>query len=427
MLALSAALVFWAGLSLGGQMIGRDAGERAAIEAFAQAYQRITDLYIGEWDPAEVREAAIGAMFDTLDDPYSIYMGADEYAARFEDISGEFGGVGAVMQTVDAAGDVCEVVGDGCRLEVVEVLPETPAETAGLLAGDRITGVDGEPISGLTISDTVTLIRGPAGSDVVLALERDAEPQELTITRDRIVTQDVRSATVADGRVGYVLIDNFTANAADDFEAALREQLDAGVEALIVDVRGDPGGFVDAAVSVTSQFIGDGPVFWEENADGERVSIDARPGGLATDLDLPLAVLVDRGSASASELMAGALQDAGRAILVGEPTFGKGSVQEWTRLPSGSGGFRLSVANWLTRDQRVIEDVGLQPDVLVVPSGTYFRGAEGADPQADVQMATAIAQLLDQPLPEPPPSTTLPVEVEVEGSPGPDEDGASSE
>ena len=401
LLAISAAIVFWAGLSLGAQTVGRDGRERTAIEAFAETYQRISDEYIGVADPGELLDAAICGMFDTLEDPYSVCMPPGEYESRLEDVTGEFGGIGAVMDTSDPGGDECEPIGLTCGLRVVEVLKDAPAQQAGLQVDDRITAVDGGPLEGLTITDSVLLIRGPRGSAVTLTLERDGQEQDLVITRDTIVTQDVRSAVLEDGKVGYLSIENFSSHAAEDFRTELGTLLEADIDKLVLDVRGDPGGFVDAAIDISSQFLGDGVVFWEEDADGQQRAVDATGGGLATEPTLELVVLVDRGSASASEIMAGALQDAGRARLVGENTFGKGTVQEWTELPGESGGFRLSVAKWLTRDKTWIDGVGLSPDVRIAAGGRRYRAA-GADddPEGDPQLQEAIALLLGRSLAE---------------------------
>ena len=404
LIGVSAAAVFWAGLSLGSQATGRSAGERAAVEAFSQTYRMITDQYIGTPAPEDLLEGAIRGMFDVLDDPNSRYMRSDEFDAALDDARGEFEGIGAVMATQDDAGGSCEPIGDGCRLRVLEVLSGAPAEEAGLLAGDVVTGVDGEPLEGSTIDDSVGLIRGPRGSEVALSVEREDEPLELVISRDRVISEDVHSAALADGQVGYLAIDSFGVRAADRFTSALREHLEAGRRRLIVDVRDDPGGFVDAAVEISSQFLKDGAVFWQQDAEGRQSSVDVVEGGLAVDPDIEVVVLLNAGSASASEILAGALQDAGRARLVGERSFGKGTVQEWSELPGENGGFRLSVARWLTRDKAPLDGTGLLPDVLVPSSGERYRpSVAGADPTRDRQLQAAIELLLDQPSTSPPP------------------------
>ncbi len=392
LLAISAALVFGAGLSLGGQTAGRNDAERVAIEAFTETYQRISDEFVGKTDPGSLLEGAICGMFETLDDPYSMCMGPDEYQSSFEDISGEFGGIGAVMNTEDAGGGACAVIGEGCKLQVVEALDGTPALEAGLAPGDRVIAVDGSSLDGLTITDAVLLIRGPRGSDVTLTVEREGQERDLSITRQRITTSDVRSRVIGDGDVGYLRLDSFSANAAADFKTGLQGLLDAGATRLILDVRDDPGGFVDAAVEITSQFIDDGAVFWEEDASGRQRAVDASDGGIATDPEVGVVILVNEGTASASEILAGALQDAGRARLVGRPTFGKGTVQEWTQLPGENGGFRLSVAKWLTRNKTWINSIGLTPDIQVDATGTRYNVADpDSVPTADGQLARALS------------------------------------
>jgi carboxyl-terminal processing protease len=400
---LAGIAVFMAGLSLGSQGVGRDADEQAAIEAFVETYRRINEDYIGESERGELLEGAIEGMFETLDDPYSAYLAPDEFETTFADISGEFEGIGARMAIETAEGVSCELVDDRCALRVIEVLPDSPALAAGLQRDDVVTAVDGRGLAGRTIEDAVELIRGPRDSEVTVSLDRAGSALELAIRRDVIVSDDVRTALMADGQVGYLRIDAFSASVAEAFETALHDHLEAGIRRLVLDVRHDPGGFVDAAVDITSQFVSDGPVYWEESADGRQRSVEVTGDGLAHDADVEIVVLIDDGTASASEILAGALQDSGRARLVGEPSFGKGTVQEWTRLPGQSGGFRLSVAKWLTRDKAWVHETGLRPDVEVIGEGTdYWPEVDGAVADeaavaADPQLASAIEILLGDP------------------------------
>jgi carboxyl-terminal processing protease len=389
-----------AGLSLGSQGLGRKADEQAAVEAFLETYRHITEQYVGETQPSELLEGAIEGMFETLDDPYSAYIPPEQFESTFADISGEFEGIGARMalETVDGAD--CRTVGEACDLRVIEVLPDSPALEAGLRRDDVVVAVDGQGLEGRTIDDAVALIRGPRDSEVRLSLVRDGVDLDLAIRRDVIVSQDVRTALLADGDVGYLRIDAFSGGAADAFETALRGLLESGVDGLIVDVRDDPGGFVDAAVDIASQFLVDGPVYWEESADGSQHAVDVRGGGLAVDPRIGLVVLIDDGTASASEMLAGALQDAGRAELVGVRSFGKGTVQEWTRLPGDSGGFRLSIAKWLTRDKSWVNETGLEPDVVVADGADRFwPEVDGEAPDettvaADAQLTEALGLLI---------------------------------
>jgi carboxyl-terminal processing protease len=425
LIVLSGAVVFWAGLSLGSQGAGRSADERAAVEAFSETYRIITREYIGSPEPEALVEGAIEGMFDVLDDPYSRYLRDDEFGSALDDVRGEFEGVGAVMATEDAGGGACDVIGGQCRLRVQEVLAGAPAEAAGLLAGDVVAGVDGETLDGSTIEDSVGRIRGPRGSQVTLSLLRDGEELDVAIVRDRVVSESVRAAVLAAGEIGYVGIDSFNPRAAEEVESVLRDHLDAGIDRLVIDVRDDPGGFVDATVDISDLFLDGGAVFWEEDAEGRRTSVDASDGGLASDPDIAVVLLVNGGTASASEILAGALQDAGRARLVGERTFGKGTVQEWTQLPGDSGGFRLSVAKWLTRDRTWIDGTGLLPDVLVPGTGVRYRaGAADADPELDDQLQAAVALLRGEALPAAPPmrvpASGAEAAAPVDGTPEPE-------
>jgi carboxyl-terminal processing protease len=388
---LSGSALFASGFTLGLQQAlapGTASSERDLFEPFWEAYRKITTEYVGEVQPKDLVEGAIGGMFDAVDDPYSSYMTSREYQDSLDGISGEFEGIGAEMHAQRADGAPCEELGDGCELLVVGVLRDSPAEAAGLLAGDRLVAVDGATVDGLTVDDTVVLVRGPKGTDVRLSIVRDGQSQDLTITRDVVHSVDVTSQTLADGTVGYLDIQGFSGSAAADFRELLQQQLDAGIRRFVLDIRDDPGGYVDAALSIASQFVASGPVYWEEYADGRRVPTDATEGGIATDPAIRVVALVNGGSASASEILAGALQDTGRATLVGEQTFGKGTIQQWHLLANDSGGFRLSVAKWLTPAQRWIHGTGLTPDVVVPTT---------ADGRADPQLERALEVLATDP------------------------------
>jgi carboxyl-terminal processing protease len=216
---------------------------------------------------------------------------------------------------------------------------------------------------------------------VVITIVRDGgEPFDLRIVRDTIVSRQVTTRELADGTVTYLRLSGFSDNAASQFEAALREARDRGVTKFVVDLRDNPGGYVTAARAIASQFVAEGPIFWEEASDGSQVATNAAPGGVATGPEVRVAVLVNGGSASASEIVAGALQDTGRGTLVGETTFGKGTIQQWVDLTAESGGFRLSIAKWLTPDKRWIHETGLEPDVRVPSSGA---GAGEPGPTGD--------------------------------------------
>jgi carboxyl-terminal processing protease len=377
---LAGGALFMSGYSMGrqtGAEPGTPVSADDAFRPFWDTYHTINERYVGsEVDREELIQGAIRGMIESLEDPYSSYLTSDEYRASLQGISGEFEGIGAEIATEASDGTQgCATLGPECRLVIVAPLDGSPAEAAGLLAGDRILAADGVPLDGLTADEARDRIRGPKGSVVVLTVQRgDDASFPLEITRDIIRSREVVTETYADGDVGYVRLNGFSDNGARQLEVALQEHVDAGRSKLILDLRGNPGGYVTAARDVASEFIATGPVFWEEEADGAQEPTDAVPGGVATDPSITVLCLVDGGSASASEIVAGALQDTGRARLVGTTTFGKGTVQEWRELTGEGGAFRLTVAKWLTPDRRWINDVGLEPDVVVtipddVPAG----------------------------------------------------------
>jgi carboxyl-terminal processing protease len=391
---LSGAALFASGFTLGLQQSlspGTPADEQALFDPFWEAYQAIRAEYVGEYQPEELVQGAISGMFRALDDPYSSYMSPEEYRRSLGGISGEFEGIGAQMEARGADGATCSRLGPDCRLIVVGVLDGSPAQAGGLAAGDEVVAVDGTAVAGLTLDQVVERVKGPKDTDVRLTLRRSGSDRDVTLTRAVIRTQDVHAELLADGTVGYLRVDGFSDGVADDFRARLGEQLDAGVHRLVLDLRDDPGGYVDAALSIASQFIGTGPVYWEEAADGRQTPAEVEGGGLATDPSIRVAVLVNGGSASASEIVAGALQDTGRGTLVGQTTYGKGTIQQWHELAGESGGFRLSVAKWLTPSKRWIHGVGLQPDIPVDPGSG----------EADAQLERALEVLASEPAPAP--------------------------
>ncbi|MEI7744127.1 MAG: S41 family peptidase, partial [Chloroflexota bacterium] len=374
--ALVAVLVgsalFLSGWTLGRQATtqpGTPVGEAEAFQPFWDAYHAVSDRYAGGTvDQKKLIEGAIKGMIGALDDPYSMYMTSDEFKQSLQGLSGQFEGIGATIGTVDAAGanSTCDTLGTDCRLAVVAPIADSPAAKAGLVAGDVITAIDGAKLDGLKVDEARGRIRGPKDSVVTLTIVRaGGAPRDIPITRAVIITPEVTTRVLGDGAVGYIELSGFSEHAATEMATAVSDNVKAGRKALILDLRGNPGGFVTAARSIASQFLADGTVFWEEDAAGNLTETAATSGGLATDPSIKLIVLVDGGSASASEIVAGALHDRGRAQLVGTKTFGKGTVQQWTQLESDSGGFRLTIAKWLTPDKTWVHKVGITPDVVV--------------------------------------------------------------
>jgi carboxyl-terminal processing protease len=309
-------------------------------------------------------------------------MTSEEYRQSLQGISGQFEGIGAEIATQAADGSRgCAPLGPDCRLVITDPLDGSPARLAGLLPGDLVLEANGATLDGLTLDGARDLIRGPKGSVVRLTIVRDGgTPFVLTIVRDIVQSKEVETEALAGGSVGYIRLKGFSDAAAAQLKTVLAAHLDAGRTKLVLDLRGNPGGYVTAARSIASQFVGTGVIFWEQDADEGQIATEALPGGLATDPGLEIVCLIDGGTASASEIVAGALQDAGRATLVGQVSFGKGTVQQWQELSGEGGAFRLTVARWLTPEKRWIHGTGLTPDVVVtLPDPVPF----GADPTLD--------------------------------------------
>ena len=383
---LAGSALFLSGYSLGRRTAsdpGTPASQDTAFQPFWDTYHTIEDRYAGSSvDQTTVIQGAIRGMIGSLDDPFSAYMTSDEYRASLQTISGQFEGIGAELASQAPDGTQgCAPLGTACHLVITEPIDGAPAQRAGLSVGDVIVEVDGASVDGLTVDAARDRIRGPKGSVVQLAVQRGGTAaMSVTITRDIVQAKEVSSKVLAGGSVGYIKLSGFSDAAADQVVVALRDQLAAGRTKLILDLRGNPGGYVTAARKIASQFIGSGVVFWEQDSSGNQTPTQALTDGVATDPDVKLVVLIDGGSASASEIVAGALQDTGRATLVGQQSFGKGTVQQWQELTGDGGAFKLTIARWLTPDKRWIHKVGLTPDVVVtLPSPLPL----GADPDLD--------------------------------------------
>jgi carboxyl-terminal processing protease len=399
---LAGSALFMAGFSLGRRDLsqpGTPATDDKAFEPFWNTYHTIVDRYAGgPVDKTKLIEGAIKGMIAALDDPYSSYLSAEDFQATLQGISGQFEGIGAEIATQNASGanSDCATLGPDCRLVIISPIEGSPAQKAGIRPGDIVLTVDGTSLDGLTVDGARNRIRGKKGTQVTLTIGRKgvADPIKMTITRDVIVQQEVITKDLGGGKIGYIALTGFSDNSANSLHAALVADLAKGQKEIILDLRGNPGGFVTAARAVASEFIGSGTVFWQVDAQGNKTATDAKRGGAATDPAIKVVVLIDKGSASASEIVAGALKDTGRATLVGETSFGKGTVQEWTPL-EGAGGFRLTVAKWLTPDQTWIHHQGIAPDVAVAMPATP---KPGEDPQLDkaVDLLTHSAAVLDK-------------------------------
>jgi carboxyl-terminal processing protease len=373
--AMVGALLFVGGyLAAGGHGSSTCAAPTEAFAAFCEAYDKLKAQYVDELDDVQLAEGAIEGMFEHgVPDPFSGYMPADEYQRALGDLSGRFSGIGAEMgvRNLEDAADLeaCTQLSDTCALVVIAPLPDSPAQRAGLAAGDIVEAVDGVSVNGSTVDDQVAKVRGEAGTDVTLSLRRDAETFDLTITRAEIQTREVTSRML-EGGIGYIALHGFSDASATQFRDGIRDLLAGGATSIVFDLRDNPGGYIEAARKVASEFVADGVIFTQESAGDDVTTWDATGDGLATDPELPLVVLVNNGSASASEIVAAALQELGRATIVGQHSYGKNTVQVWAPLENG-GGVRITISRWFTPGHHSVAPDGVQPDVTVeVPDGT---------------------------------------------------------
>jgi len=374
-------------LALGAYNLGYNSGSAAAnvsgasgaidLSRFNEVFDLVESRHVGDKSEESLVDGAIRGLVESLNDPYSQYLTGEEMDALVEGLSGSFEGIGAVIESRGPAGDACTTLGPDCYLLVVSPIDGSPAKAAGVQSGDRITLVDDVTVDGETLDEAVLRVRGKKGTSVVITIVRgDAAPLNLTIIRDIITVPAVepKALETSNGApVSYLRLAEFSEVAGDQFDQALQEVVDSGVKRIILDLRDNPGGYLSTALQIASEFIPDGVVYMEETSDGTRTETSASGGGLATDPSIKLVVLINKGSASASEILAGALHDRGRAILVGETTFGKGVVQTFIDLKDGSG-LKLTIAKWLTPNGTWVNKVGLAPDypiaTPVTPGGS---------------------------------------------------------
>ncbi len=332
-----------------------DANVYEQLDLFGDVFERIRSQYVEPVDSKKLIEAAISGMLTSLD-PHSSYHPPEEADDLRVQTRGEFGGLGIEVTQQDGF------------VKVVSPMDDTPAAIAGVESGDFITHVDGESLLGLTLDDAVKMMRGPVGSEIVLTIVREgeAEPFDLTITRDTIKLTSVRARTEGDTVV--LRISAFNDQTFPNLESGLKEQIEkAGgidkINGVVVDLRNNPGGLLVQAIKVSDAFLDKGEIVSTRGRNpGEGDRYNAEPGDMIN--GKPIVVLINGGSASASEIVAGALQDHRRAIVVGTKSFGKGSVQ--TVMPlRGDGSIRLTTARYYTPSGRSIQNLGVSPDIVV--------------------------------------------------------------
>jgi carboxyl-terminal processing protease len=363
------------------------------FEPFWEAWNIVHEQYVEQpVDDQVLMQGAIRGMMDALGDEQTFYMEPQVYENETSSLQGEYEGIGAYVDT------------EGDYLMIVSPIEGSPAEQAGLQPGDKVIAIDGEDMTGVPPEEARLKVLGPEGSKVTLTVTREGEPGplEFTITRAQI---EIRSAEgkMLENNIGYVDINTFGERTTQELRAALDDLLKQNPRGIVIDLRNNPGGYLSTAVEVSSEFIDEGVILYEEYGDGRRDTHRALGNGQAT--DIPLVVLINEGSASASEILAGALQDYDRAKLVGVKSFGKGSVQNWVPLSDNQGAARVTIARWLTPDERLIDHIGLMPDVVVEMTNEDFEAE--LDPQLDAAVETLLAVLEDNPIPTSQPTSIV--------------------
>lgn len=318
-------------------------------EVIEQAWRIILEEFVekDKIDTSVLSEAAIKGMIEALDDPYTSYLPAKTYQLRLSDIEGKFEGIGAYLGYRDE------------QVVIIAPLTDSPADRAGIRAGDRILEIDGVDSAEMSIDEIVMRVRGPKGTPVRLLIlhEGETEPVIIEIIRDEIKLTSAYFEMRGD--IAYIQIMSFTERTNDELGPILEEIEKEGATGIILDLRSNPGGLLESVVDVAGRFLENETVLYVEDNEGKRTTYTAHPDGITT--DLPMVALTDNYTASAGEVLVGALQDHGRATIAGATTFGKGSVNTLFDLKDGSG-LKITSARWLTPDGRLIEGLGIEPD-----------------------------------------------------------------
>ncbi len=348
------------------------------FQPFWEAWNIVHEDYVDQpVDDVTLMQGAIRGMMEALGDEHSSYMDPKTFEDANAGLAGEYEGIGA---WVDTTADY---------LTIISPIPGSPAEKAGLKPGDKIIAIDGNDMTGIDAELARQRVLGPAGSTVVLTVAREGvvEPLEFSVTREKIVIKSA-SGEMLENDIGYIQITTFGDKTTPELRAALKELMAQNPKGLVIDLRNNGGGYLQTSVEVASEFIGEGVILYEQYGNGERTTYQALKNGQAT--NIPLVVLINEGTASASEIVAGAIQDYGRGKLIGVTSYGKGSVQNWVPLSNDQGAVRVTIAKWLTPKERTIHGTGLTPDVVVEITD------EDRQADLDPQLDKAIEVLLQE-------------------------------
>jgi carboxyl-terminal processing protease len=346
---------------------------QAQMEPFWEVWELVHTSYYQQPvnDPALV-EGAITGLLASLEDEHTRYLSPADQEAAERSFSGEYEGIGAEVEAVEG------------NITIVSPIDGSPAQAAGLQPGDIIRTADGVELTGMDVAEAAALVRGPAGSAVTLLIERDGETFTVEIVRDVVQLVSVSGEILAEG-IAYIRLSHFGNNTDEELEEVLAGLMAQSPTGLILDLRRNPGGALDTTVAIADEFLSEGTVLLERFGDGRERLFESEDGGQAE--TVPMVVLIDEGSASASEVLAGAIQDRERGVLIGQTSFGKGTVQTWVTL-ANEGGIRLTIAQWLTPDEGSIHKQGLTPDYFIP-----LAAEESQETDTDPQLQAAIDYL----------------------------------
>jgi carboxyl-terminal processing protease len=349
------------------------------VEKLLGLKEYIKKNYVEGANDDALMDGAMKGVFEALEDPYSIYMTASEFKSMNESTSGNFGGIGVIVTKSEEG-----------YITVVAPVEDTPGEKAGIKTNDKIIKVDEKDLIGMDLDKAVELIKGKPGTKVTLTISRDKVPQPMAfiITREMINQKAVKSEIKENG-IGYIRISSFDSDAGKDFKRELSSLQAKKMKGLILDLRQNPGGYVTSCLDIADELLGEGMVVYTEDINKNRQVYNSKAGGL----EVPLIILVDGGSASASEILSGAVKDRKAGLLIGEKTFGKGLVQSVESLKDGSG-FKLTTQKYYTPNGISINKVGIEPNIEVKPM--EVKEGQRQEDIKDLQLEKAIEEMMKQ-------------------------------
>lgn len=328
------------------------------INLIQEVFEIVSYYHVSEVNVDDLTKGAINGMLETLEDPYTTYFTEEEYQSFVSSIDGTFTGIGIYVEEKDG------------NIVVQSPIPGSPAEEAGLATGDVIVAVDGIDVTAKTIEEVASLIKGQEGTYVSITFKRDGKTLTKDIIRKAIKLPSVESSMLTDD-IGYIRLYTFGSQTASEFNQHMLELENKGMEKLIFDLRGNPGGYLNTALEISKNFINEGPIIHIKNRYGEEQTLSISNG---TNWDKPLVVLIDGGSASASELLAGALNDYDKATIIGQNSFGKGTVQSTVSLENG-GYLKITTDEYFTANNNKVNGIGIKPEIEVEDSEKQLQTA----------------------------------------------------